>query len=181
MANEGICAHPITPSTIHATRTRSVITRACFCQDNKDKISCLVYLRGDSRVQGDCGCEGVSRGNGTVAQSLSHARALVPPWTGARQAAPSSTVSWISRKFMPIKSAMLSHHLILCRPTALHESQPCCGEGAYEPTSPALQNQPKRTGHGEALSQHRTHWRRKWQPTLVSSPGEPHGKQCMML
>ena len=116
MANEGICTHPITPLTIHMTRTGYVIIRACFYQENKDKISYLVYLRGDSRIQWDCGCEGVSRGDGIVAQSLSHVHALVPPWTGARQADPSSTVSWISLRFMPIKSAMLYNHLILCSP-----------------------------------------------------------------
>lgn len=44
MGNEGIWTHPITPLTIHVTRTSYVIIRACFCQENKDKISYLVYL-----------------------------------------------------------------------------------------------------------------------------------------
>lgn len=51
MGNEGIWTHPITPLTIHVTRTSYVIIRACFCQENKDKISYLVYLGGDSRIQ----------------------------------------------------------------------------------------------------------------------------------
>ena len=43
----------------------------------------------------------------------------VTPWTEARQAPLSSTVSWSLLKFMSIESVMLSNHLILCHPLFL--------------------------------------------------------------
>ena len=43
----------------------------------------------------------------------------VTPWTAARQASLSSTVSRSSLKPMPIESVMPSSHLILCRPLLL--------------------------------------------------------------
>ena len=44
--------------------------------------------------------------------SLSHVWLFVTPWTAARQAPLSSTVSWNSLKFMFIESVMLSNRLI---------------------------------------------------------------------
>ena len=41
------------------------------------------------------------------------------PWTAARQASLSFTVSWSLLKLMSIESVMLSSHLILCRPLLL--------------------------------------------------------------
>ena len=41
------------------------------------------------------------------------------PWTAARQASLSFTLSWSLLKFMSIKSVMLSNHLILCHPLLL--------------------------------------------------------------
>ena len=41
------------------------------------------------------------------------------PWTAARQAPLSSSVSWSLLKFMSSESVMLSNHLILCRPLLL--------------------------------------------------------------
>ena len=49
-----------------------------------------------------------------VVQSLSRAQLFVTPWTAARQAPLSHTVSWGLPKFMSIKSVKLSNHLILC-------------------------------------------------------------------
>ena len=40
----------------------------------------------------------------------------VTPWTAARQASLSSTISWSLLKFMSIEWRMLSNHLILCPP-----------------------------------------------------------------
>ena len=41
------------------------------------------------------------------------------PWTAARQASLSFTISQILLKFISIESVMLSNHLILCRPLVL--------------------------------------------------------------
>ena len=43
----------------------------------------------------------------------------VTPWTAARQASPSSAVSWSLLKLMSIESVMPSNHLILHRPLLL--------------------------------------------------------------
>ena len=49
-----------------------------------------------------------------VVQSLSHVWLLVTPWTAARQAPMSVTISQSLLKFMSIEVAMLSNHLVLC-------------------------------------------------------------------
>ena len=54
-----------------------------------------------------------------VVQLLSRVRLFVTPWTVARQAPPSPTVSWSLLKFMSIELVMLSNHLILCCPLLL--------------------------------------------------------------
>ena len=41
------------------------------------------------------------------------------PWTAARQASPSFTISWSLLKLMSIESVILSNHLILCHPLLL--------------------------------------------------------------
>ena len=54
-----------------------------------------------------------------MVQSLSHIRLFVTPWTAARQASLSFTISWSLPKFMFIESVMPSNHLILCQPLLL--------------------------------------------------------------
>ena len=54
-----------------------------------------------------------------VVQSLSHVRLFVTPWTAARQASLSFTISWSLLKPTSIESVMPSKHLILCRPLLL--------------------------------------------------------------
>ena len=44
---------------------------------------------------------------------------LRPPWTTARQASLSITISWSWLKLMSIELVMLSYHLILCHPLLL--------------------------------------------------------------
>ena len=44
------------------------------------------------------------------------------PWTAARQASLSITISWRLLKIMSIESVMTSNHLILCRPLLLPPS-----------------------------------------------------------
>ena len=50
---------------------------------------------------------------------LSHVQLFVTPWTAARQASLSLTISCSSLKLMSIESVMPSNHLILCRPLLL--------------------------------------------------------------
>ena len=54
-----------------------------------------------------------------VAQSLSHIRLFVTPWTAARQTSPSITIARSLLKLMSIESVMASNHLILCCPLLL--------------------------------------------------------------
>ena len=62
----------------------------------------------------------VSRGKATVpVQLLSRVRLFATPWTAARQASLSITISWSLLKLMSIASVMPSNHLILCRPLLL--------------------------------------------------------------
>ena len=49
-----------------------------------------------------------------VVQSLSHVWLFATPWTVARQAPLSFTLSQSLLKFMSVESVMLSNHLILC-------------------------------------------------------------------
>ena len=52
-------------------------------------------------------------------QSLSHAQLFVSPWTTARQASLSFTISWSLLKLISIESVMPSNRLILCHPLLL--------------------------------------------------------------
>ena len=52
-------------------------------------------------------------------QPLSSVRVFATPWTAARQASLSFTISWSLLKLMSIELMMLSHHLILCHPLLL--------------------------------------------------------------
>ena len=54
-----------------------------------------------------------------VVQLLSHDQFFATPWTVARQASLSSTISWSFLRFMSIESVMLSNHLIICHPLLL--------------------------------------------------------------
>ena len=57
-----------------------------------------------------------------VVQSLSHVRLFATPWTAARQASLSFTISRSLLKLMSIESMMPSNYLILCRPLLLPPS-----------------------------------------------------------
>ena len=54
-----------------------------------------------------------------IVQLLNQVPLFVIPWTAARQASLSFTVSWSLLKLMSIESVMPSKHLILCRPLLL--------------------------------------------------------------
>ena len=56
-----------------------------------------------------------------VVQSLSLSDS-VTPWTAARQASLSSTISWSLLKFMSVESVMATNHLILCHTLLLSPS-----------------------------------------------------------
>ena len=52
-----------------------------------------------------------------VIQSLSHVRFFATPWTAARQASLSFTISWSLLKLLSIESVMPSSHLVLSYPS----------------------------------------------------------------
>ena len=54
-----------------------------------------------------------------VFQLLSRVRLFATPWTAARQASLSFTISWSLLRLMSIESVMPSNHLILCCPLLL--------------------------------------------------------------
>ena len=54
-----------------------------------------------------------------VVQALSHVRLFATPWTAARQASLSITISQSLLRLLSIESVMPSNHLILCRPLLL--------------------------------------------------------------
>ena len=54
-----------------------------------------------------------------VVQSLIHVWHFVPPWTAARQASMSFTISWSLFKLTSVESVMPSSHLVLCCPLLL--------------------------------------------------------------
>ena len=54
-----------------------------------------------------------------VVQALSRVRLFATPWTAARQASLSITISQSSLRLLSIESVMPSNHLILCRPLLL--------------------------------------------------------------
>ena len=54
-----------------------------------------------------------------VVQSLCYIWLFVTPWTAARQASLSLTISWSLLKLMSFESVMPSNHLILCHPLLL--------------------------------------------------------------
>ena len=54
-----------------------------------------------------------------IVQSFSRVQLFVTPWTAARQASMSFTVSQSLLKLMSIELVMPSNHLILCRPLLL--------------------------------------------------------------
>ena len=54
-----------------------------------------------------------------VVQLPSHVQLFATPWTAARQASLSLTISWSLPKFMSIESVMPSNHLIFCCPLLL--------------------------------------------------------------
>ena len=57
--------------------------------------------------------------NVAVVQSLSRVWLFATPWTAARQASLSITISWTLLKLMSNESVMPSNHLVLCHPLLL--------------------------------------------------------------
>ena len=76
--------------------------------------SFLVRLWAESQVPNSC-----STSYPNVVQSLSHVWLFATPWTAARQASLSFTISQSLLKFMSIESVMPSNYLILCHPLLL--------------------------------------------------------------
>ena len=57
--------------------------------------------------------------NNLAVQLLSHVQLFATPWTAARQASLSFTVSWSLFRLLSIELMMPSNHLILCLPLLL--------------------------------------------------------------
>ena len=81
-----------------------------------EMITTLCLFSGETEFPNGC-----SQVQFSSAQSLSHVRLFVIPWTAAHQAS-LSTNTWSLLKLMSIKSVMPSNHLILCRPLLLPPS-----------------------------------------------------------
>ena len=64
-------------------------------------------------------------------QSVSHVQLFATPWTSARQASLSFTVSWSLLKLMSIESVMPSNHLILCHPPFSSSTQSFPASGSF--------------------------------------------------
>ena len=68
----------------------------------------------------DCKLHKVTLANlSNLLLSLSHVHLFTTPWTAARQASLSFTISWSLVKRMSNESVMPSNHLVLCRPLLL--------------------------------------------------------------
>ena len=71
--------------------------------------------KGPSEPSQSCYCSGIV----AVVQSLSRVQLSVTPWTAARQASLSFTISWSLLRLMSIEWVVPFNHLILCRPLLL--------------------------------------------------------------
>ena len=80
-------------------------------------LSLIKWLKVKSGPQVYLGEQGSSVN--VVVQLLSHVQLFVTPWTAARQASLSITISWSLLKLMSVESMMPSNHLILCLPLLL--------------------------------------------------------------
>ena len=131
-----------------------------------------------------------------VAQLLSHVQLFwdtidcSPPDSSVRGISQARILEWLAISFSRWSSRLRDWTHIACtgrrilyhwaiREALLHGSQHCHSEGAcitqwiYEPSNA---RPPRWAGHSEEFWQNVVHWRRKWQPTLVFLPGEPHGQ-----
>ena len=123
------------------------------------------------------------------------------PWTAARQASLSFTMSWSLLKHISIELVMPSNHLIHCRPLLLlpsifqaprsflvswllascmaTHSSTLAWKMPWTEEPGRLQSMgSQRVWHDRATSLSLftfMHWRRKWQPTPVFLPGESRG------
>ena len=99
--------HKISPRGPFATKVSSPPGRGC------------VVIIPSKETKAAAGCGPIFLSEATqriVLQSLSHVRLFATPWTAARQASLSFTISWSLLKLMSIESVMPSNHLILCCP-----------------------------------------------------------------
>ena len=83
--------------------------------------SCLRTVRPSTREKSSTISRVLSKNSfvSVVVQSLSHVRLSATPWTAARQASLSFTVSQSLLKLTSMESVMPSRHLILCGPLYL--------------------------------------------------------------
>ena len=96
------------------------ISRASHSQRSQQKLApCWILAHRDSQARAPPSPQ-VDFSSAVVAvRSLRHVRLFATPWTVARQASLSLTISQSSPKFMSSESVMPSNHLILCWPLLL--------------------------------------------------------------
>ena len=77
-------------------------------------LSSILYIK-SVLLANDCFCK-LDIAILFVVQSLCHVPLSVTPWTAARQASLSFTISWSLLKLLSFELVMPSNHLILCCP-----------------------------------------------------------------
>ena len=127
---------------------------------------------------------------------LSHARLFATPWTAARQAFLSITISQRLLNVMSIESVMSSNHLILCGPLLLSSIFPSIrvfsNESVLHIRWPKYWSFSFRISPSNEYSglnsfrltclislQSKILCRRKWQPTPVFLPEKLHGQKSL--
>ena len=127
-------------------------------------------------------------------QSLSRVRLFGTPWIAAHQASLSITNSWSLLRLASIESVIPSSHLILCHPLLLlpsilpsirvfssESTLNICWDfpgGAHGKEPMCQGKRPKRCRLDPWVG--KMPWRRQWQPTPVSLPGESHGQRSLV-
>ena len=119
-----------------------------------------------------------------VVQSLSRVQLFATPWMAAHQVSLSFTISQSLPRLMSIEWIMPSNHLVLCCPLLLLPSVfPSIrvlnlntgGASGKEPTF--LCRRQKRLELDPWVG--KIPWRRAWQSTPISLPGESHGQRSL--
>ena len=114
----------------------------------------------------------------TIVQPLSPVELLVTPWTAARKASLSFSISQSSPKIMSIDLVMPSNHLILCVLFFCLQSFPASGSWLPWWLRQERIGLPyRRPGFDPWVG--KIPWRREWQPTPVFLPGKFQGQRSL--
>ena len=119
---------PSSQSNLLSKRTEPEVCSLISCHKNRhlDQWNRIQSTEINSYIYGQLIYNKVSKNIVLVVQSLSHVWPFAAPWTAARQASLSFTISWSLLKLTSIESVMASNHLIQCCPLLLLPSVfPC--------------------------------------------------------